>query len=530
MHSAADSIPEQGGTRKDGGRHRLWPFYVVVFLFLAGLCFLFPYTGDDWAWGSRFGLERLASFFADYNGRYSGNLLILALSRSRLLRAVVESAFCTGILAAIVCLSDGNKHNTAALSSFLFFSCGRLLFRQSLAWASGFGNYVPPVLFILLYLCCCKAVCRPVGSKAKPALSPALNALLCAGMLVVAFVGAMFIEHMTIYAVVVAAAVLIIEKTMCRRVYAVSVFYLVGSLAGAACMFANGAYDNVVDGSDVYRTMSEGGGSLLARALKNAGTIFIETAKNNLFLNAVTLLLLAALAYKLLRTDISKRKAFTVRLLIAYNIAFWLYTLFAAVYPKWRVLLGYTTRFEILACFVYLLSVFLLSLLCLEGRRRKLNIVFCFCSIGVFTAPLFCVTPIGSRCFFSAYIFQIIVACLLSEEALPAREAGRGSENFIRRAAVVGTLAACLFWTSIFGYVFETELRRNRYVAKQLAEERGIIEVIALPYAEFMWNANPSDDEVWIIRYKEFWGIDKNKYVRVISLKDYLYERYYYGH
>ena len=535
MQPTADSISgvgqldagQQGERQRDAAR-RFWLFYAAVFLFLCVLCYLFPYSGDDWAWGSQYGLERLTSFFAEYNGRYSGNLLIIALSRLRPLRAVVEAAFCTGIIAAVVCLSDGDKRNAAALSSFLFFTCGRLLFRQSLAWAAGFSNYVPPILFILLYLCCCKAVCRPVG-QIKTALPPLLNVLVCAGMLVMSFIGAMFIEHMTIYAIAVAAAVLVIEKTKCRRVYAFSVFYLIGALAGAACMFANGAYDNVADGTDIYRTMAEGAG-MTERVLKNAITIFTETAKNNLVLNTVTTLLLAVLAYKLLRSGLGKWEARIVRLLLAYNIAFLLYTYFAAVYPKWRVVLGYTSRFDVLASFFYLLSTFLLSLLCLEDRQRKLKILFCYASIGVFTAPLFFVTPIGSRCFFAAFVFQIIVACLISEEALPGFEKSPASGAFIRRALGVGVIVACLFWSSIFGYVFETELRRNRYVTEQLSEGRGIIKVIALPYADFMWNANPSDAPVWIIRYKEYWGIDESKYVKVINLNDYLYEHFYFGH
>ena len=60
-----------------------------AFMFLA---YLFPYTGDDWAWGSSIGLGRLKSFFAGYNGRYVGNLIVLLLTRSKLLDAVVMAA------------------------------------------------------------------------------------------------------------------------------------------------------------------------------------------------------------------------------------------------------------------------------------------------------------------------------------------------------------------------------------------------------------------------------------------------------
>ena len=33
-------------------------FYSVIFAAFAVLAFLFPYSGDDWAWGSEIGMER----------------------------------------------------------------------------------------------------------------------------------------------------------------------------------------------------------------------------------------------------------------------------------------------------------------------------------------------------------------------------------------------------------------------------------------------------------------------------------------
>ena len=49
---------------------------------IAILCYLFPYTGDDWAWGSKIGIDRLNNWFENYNGRYVGNLIVLAMTRS----------------------------------------------------------------------------------------------------------------------------------------------------------------------------------------------------------------------------------------------------------------------------------------------------------------------------------------------------------------------------------------------------------------------------------------------------------------
>ncbi|MBE6715009.1 MAG: hypothetical protein E7575_07010 [Ruminococcaceae bacterium] len=63
-----------------------------MFAVFSILVLLFPYSGDDWAWGSEIGLDRLETRFESYNGRYAGNLLVLILTRSNILRIFVISA------------------------------------------------------------------------------------------------------------------------------------------------------------------------------------------------------------------------------------------------------------------------------------------------------------------------------------------------------------------------------------------------------------------------------------------------------
>jgi len=58
------------------------------FMVLCLTGYFVPYVHDDWAWGGSLGLERLANFFQDYNGRYLGNLLVIAGTHSRLFKAL----------------------------------------------------------------------------------------------------------------------------------------------------------------------------------------------------------------------------------------------------------------------------------------------------------------------------------------------------------------------------------------------------------------------------------------------------------
>ena len=103
-------------------------FFGILFVFLCLLSFVFPYSGDDWAWGTREGEELLAKGFVDYNGRYAGNLMEMAATRSRPLRALMEGALLTAIPALITALSDRKKKTVAVGSTLLMLLCSREIF------------------------------------------------------------------------------------------------------------------------------------------------------------------------------------------------------------------------------------------------------------------------------------------------------------------------------------------------------------------------------------------------------------------
>ena len=124
--------------------------YALLFVMLSFLCFLIPYTGDDWAWGSRIGMQLLNEGFAGYNGRYFSNLLEILLTRSRILKAVVMSAFLCGIVYLTERISD--KKYSFCLSCFLLAFIPKNVLRQGILWTAGYTNYTVSVFFVLLYI------------------------------------------------------------------------------------------------------------------------------------------------------------------------------------------------------------------------------------------------------------------------------------------------------------------------------------------------------------------------------------------
>ena len=228
--------------------NKIWLRYIICFGLIAILCYLFPYTGDDWAWGSKIGIDRLNNWFENYNGRYVGNLIVLAMTRSNLLKAVIMSFCLTGIVA--LCEYIFKRKWVFYVSCVALVLIPKLIFRQAVVWTAGYANYVTSMFFTLLFI----AYVYPIFQETMPRR----KVWHCLPLFVLAVINALIVEHLTIYNVVLACGVLVYTICVHRKVVASHVAYLIGSVAGAAYMFSNSAYHTIANNQDQYRQNAEG--------------------------------------------------------------------------------------------------------------------------------------------------------------------------------------------------------------------------------------------------------------------------------
>ncbi|WP_323100758.1 DUF6056 family protein [Intrasporangium sp. YIM S08009] len=476
----------------------------VVVLALIGVSFLalanlFPYSGDDWAWGSQIGLDRLSTFFADYNGRYAGNLAVLVLTRSSALVAVTMAATVAGISLLVLHLARFRTLTGYALVYALLLSMPAEVWRQGVVWTSGFSNYALATLTMLAVLVALRACLeRAPGEWRRPALT-------AAGLLVLTFVGQLFIEHVTLY--LLAMAVLALLVAIRRRRLLLPLWGIVaGTLLGAAAMFSNGAYRRAFTGGNTYQKIGSGSGgrtqqmvSAVETAIAPYGVVLNTT------LNTVLLLLVAVLAvHRARRSDGAARVLFALTAVVAgIGTA-------AVVLLVPRTAAAAATVGPV--ALVALLATLGLAAVVSDAASRPLVLLVAF-SFVVVLLPLLVVTPLGPRCFVPSYVLLLVAVANL------AAQAARGFGLWWSATVLVGALAlAGTVFVIRFGvYSAIDTASALRQAAAHTAVEQGRTSVTLqhLPGGNLWLHAGDPAFEPWGTRYKLFYGLPDSLRIRV---------------
>lgn len=129
-----------------------------------------------------------------------------------------------------------------------------------------------------------------------------------------------------------------------------------------------------------------------------------------------------------------------------------------------------------------------------------------YLSAVVVAGPLLMANPIGSRCFYVSYIFQVI-AVLLILKSISAKI----QINYFY--AVVAAGVACMVICFIYFWMFR-EIGRYNDVRSQIIDNaiktnEKSIELPLLPYSDYFWTTEPQTER-WEKRFKKFYGLSED--------------------
>lgn len=210
--------------------------WAVLAVFLAACLYIawkVPYTHDDWDWGLPVGVERLVT--AGLNSRYGGTALVLAMTRSQLMKTLVMGAgmFLVPWLAARLTTEDAGERTVwTAAGGAALFSMPMVSWQQTFGWVSAFANFVAGAAVMLGVL----LLWQKTFSKKSEHPLPLAGALF-----VLCLAGQLFAENQTL-ALTGAGVVTGVYALASRRGQLPALAGLAGCALGALLMFGNPLY------------------------------------------------------------------------------------------------------------------------------------------------------------------------------------------------------------------------------------------------------------------------------------------------
>lgn len=487
-------------------------FCSVGFVLFFILACLFPYSGDDWAWGSIIGIERLQCFFADYNGRYAGNLLVLILTRSKPLNAFFVSSSLVFSCVMIYKSLNEKKYPSLLLCGLLFLVMSRPMFAQSIVWTSGYTNYVPSIIMTMF----CVIVMQDIFCEKAPKY-PAYYVPIVA---LTAFLSCLFIETVTLLNIAIGVLIILYSLIKFKKLFITHLSFLFGSVIGAVCMFTNGAYTNIMNSEDEYRETALNGDTIdfIEDLFGHANEIFNGFVLNNLFIFFILSALCIMMGVVFVKS--CKNKALiTISIICSSLNAFTLLLLFFKKNNNfWRLVtvflnpdyIGHLVFYLITTIFMLTLAVQILICVKEKSTRDKL-ILYIICVVGLIL-PLFLVTPIGPRCYFAPYFVIVMIIVTLFNYLTNEMHIEKTTLKHFTVVLTAVLLSAILFLFSVFIPInYYTGLRDEYTLAQSQVEGREKIYICQVPYTNYIWNGNPTESSVLAERYLLFHNIDIEK-------------------
>jgi len=471
-------------------KHKNQIFIILLICITLAISYFFPSAHDDWAWGSSIGIERLNSLFENYNGRWMGNILVILLTRNRLLRAITITATFV-LFVYFINKFFANKKFIKYIIILLLITIPINVFAQSIAWVAGFANYVIPALIALIYL----YINRNVFNRQEVVLNNKFSIVY----LVSGFVSCLFVEHMTIYFVVTSLFMSIIVSIKNKKASLCNILFFIGCVMGTILMFSNSAYHNIANNVDTYRTMANDNIIITAvdTYFKDFYKLFIH---QNIIMNFVLGISALLLTKKRVISTDNKIKKVIIVLSKIIVLGYLFYITYTRILNGGNIFVynDIINYIEGIMVIVFLLSLLCIVIISIKDLEIKKRIIFEMFSVVIMAAPLLVVNPIGPRCFFPIYIFLILIAT----EFLSLILKNNINKYLFILYCLIGYGFISLF--SIYGYMFYVDVQREAYINQNKNQIH--LRLPLLPNENYSQFPNPATDS-FEERFKKFYNI-----------------------
>lgn len=408
---------------------------------------------------------------------------MIAMGRYLPIRILVFSLSSVLVIDLITRIVSYQRQVTAAqllLTTGLLMTMSQEVFSQTFGWLSGFINYVTgmiPLLAMVLWA---------LKTEAKR-----LKIWQLLGFVILGGVGALFVEHVTLYLLVFGLVGIII----CALLHSQKLFgmlaFTIGTGIGAVRMFSDPSYLAAFSGNNHYRQLSFG-----QRLINQLTATYTQRMSKYLFEENVLIMLLLSVGIIWLIWHSVKRATALKWLITTLLSGYCLLTIFGREMFSWQNLNqnGVFANVLAIASLLFLLGVLLANGWLIDDHALQIRMWVYIGSALLLSAPFAVITPYGSRCAFGSLCFILIAALDIFNVILQARQADELAIRYSCAVFGVISLVAIILMMSANGFY---NLKRTDQLHAQARSGKTALVLPRLPFDQLNWNTAPTTAWGW---------------------------------
>ena len=507
--------------KRIAGNKAFYPILLIVVFSLLSAFSLFM-NGDDYFWYYIFENKELEAWVVA-NGRLFSNKITYWLVRSFAFRTIFVWISFAAFLILLGKLFDfknvlGRYKYYLVLLFFVFIP--HSTYAETVNWISGYTNYVFSMLCIFIYL---SFVFKCFFKDYSPKIYSSF------AFLILALIGGLCVEHVTIYNVFLAVAVLFIAFKLNKKCILHAVFFLVGTVVSCLIMFGNNNYSEIKTEDSIGMRAYVFSYSDI---MHNAFTYVVKHYTKDFWL--ISIILTLSFTFFYIKSDFNEKKPKYLNVCMAICWLYSAYSIFTmcisdfrAITPAMRVV-ALETAFS----FIYVVAIAYLVYVFFD-KNNRLRLYLYLISTFLLTAPFVFIKPATPRCFFANYMFWI----LLCGELLTAVIKSIDKRYTKKIGCFVCAFSLCSVFCVMTACLTNKHINTIRYdyIKEQLQGDKNRqIKLILLPYIEFhhddlssgLINSDDGSDKLsyseFILKYYDI-EVDKDKEYKEIKVSPYDY-------
>lgn len=464
-------------------------FIITVLLILS---YYFPIVGDDWAdlmenisTPKRLGAQ-IYREWSSLNGRVLGNTLALVFGHYKILRAIVKSIMTFLIIVFVSKNSNFKKYDEYLFAFIFILALPSPFFRQTYAWSAGFFNYVVPVMVIIIYTYVVRNIF--VGTEIQGSVP---KVILC---ILLGICSQLFVENITIYTIIMAATLFIVDKVINKKTSKLTASYLIGTIIGAWIMFTSPVYGSLANKSDGYRTLPNSIAGLIDVFRDNYQEFSKCLISNNYILLislSIGIITLIIIYGKSNNKKINYLRIINIAIILGIDVYYVCSTKFFSEYFNIAGSLK-AMLLDVLICGIFFMVVLVSLIIFIKDKLYRNKSIFFWISAFLSVGPMLFVKPIGPRCFYISYIFMVIVLCLI--KGYINSNKGNSNNNIFKISLVLISIFISIYYVRIYNQIHIIETERNVYIEECMNAKETEIYVPRFDYDKHIHE--PEDDKI----------------------------------